>query len=344
MVTGVAILLALSAGHFVQNTGPSVQPVQTVQKAAVVSVPAPRFELSKITPLAAPLGDSQAQVFSASALLNPVALPDDPANPTTLDAPESQDMTAVIDAHDQRQMHVGKTGQGLNQYGMPCETLFDAEPVEAGMVAITVASSCRTDQRVEIVHDRLTFASLLSNTGKLSLTAPALDPSATYLVRFEDGQVMRRHIDVPEARDFERVALMWRGDQNMQLHAFEFGAGFQDDGHVWAGHSRDAAFAIGNKGGFMTVLGDVNAVPPQMAEVYSFPRGESAASNVVRVAIEVEVTGNNCNSQIYAETIQPGADGQLQSAEIEMSVPDCASVGEFLVLKNAVRDLKIARN
>ena len=64
----------------------------------------------------------------------------------------------------------------------------------------------------------------------------------------------------------------------------------------------------------------------------------------MRVSVEAEVTKANCGREIAAETLQPGADGTMQAVEITLAVPDCSAVGEFLVLKNVLRDLKIASN
>ncbi|NHX28285.1 hypothetical protein HA397_30580, partial [Escherichia coli] len=65
---------------------------------------------------------------------------------------------------------------------------------------------------------------------------------------------------------------------------------------------------------------------------------------VVRLNIEAEVTAANCGRELIGETLQPAADGTLTASEINLSVPGCDAAGEFLVLKNLLRDLKIASN
>ena len=130
----------------------------------------------------------------------------------------------------------------------------------------------------------------------------------------------------------------------MELHAYEFGAGYGEDGHVWAQAPRSPDHALQGNGGFMSVLGDPALPAPMLAQVYSHPKGQALNADVVRVSIEVPITRTNCAADLNAETLQPGADGTMQATALTLAAPGCDGIGEFLVLKNVVRDLKIAAN
>ena len=42
----------------------------------------------------------------------------------------------------------------------------------------------------------------------------------------------------------------------LQIHALEFGADYDEEGHVWADRPRDVQDALIAGGGYMTLLGD----------------------------------------------------------------------------------------
>ena len=97
-------------------------------------------------------------------------------------------------------------------------------------------------------------------------------------------------------------------------------------------------------GGFITQLGASSLEGGRIAEVYTFPADPRRRDGVVRLSIETEVTAYNCGKDIAGETIQRQADGKMNSVTVTLAVPDCDAIGEFLVLKNLLQDLKIASN
>jgi len=339
---GVALLIAVAAGHLVQNPGILNLGGSAGLRisAADTSIAAPVLSFSQVRPLSADTRTAQVTEVAE------IQMPPSPKEVQTLPAVETDPAALArrIEQMDAEKAVVGALDEGLNHYGLPCDTALSLRAADAGLVHLSLTAPCNPDERVEIIHDRLIFAAQTANDGGLEIDVPALDPAATILLRFADGSVLHQTISVPEALEYERVVLQWNGDSTIGLHAYEFGATYFDDGHVYADHPRTPMTGRLGKGGFMTALG-AQAVPmPMLAEVYSYPRGESAPSNTVRVSVEVEITQDNCARDIAAETIQRGGDGKLHQAALTMSLPDCDAIGEFLVLKNAVRDLKIASN
>ncbi|SMX46891.1 hypothetical protein [Actibacterium lipolyticum] len=345
LIAGTTLFLAAGSGHIVQNAdrwlgedaGVVVQPESS--QADFDS-----FDVENVVPLAGvadEIGEASAAIPTGG-----ISLPGVPD--VAFRAPVLSTSTAGLGPRmksvEQNYKPMKHVGDNLNQYGLPCDTDVIAEPTEAAMVRVTLFAACRPDQRVEVVHNKLRFSVSTSNTGGMTTLIPALEKTANFALKFPDGEVLTVAADVPDADDFQRVAVQWRDKNEMHIHAYEFGAGFNDDGHVWAGSPRSPAFGAGGKGGFLTTLGDPEMRAPLMAEVYSFPRGESRNTGVVRVSVEAEVTKANCGRTIAAETIQPGVGGKPQAAELTISVPACDATGEFLVLKNILRDLKIARN
>lgn len=341
LVPGATLLIAAAAGHLVQNAdrylGDSGAAVQT---AAAVPAPTPRF-VGEVTPLSA---TADAPAASAGAV-GRVALPVAPAvlRPLPDLGPEAKALSARLSTLE-KDFSAPPSGEMLNPFGMACESTLTASPAPAAMVDLALDAPCANDAAVIVTHDQLRFAERLSPTGTLRISVPALEKEAVFVLQIDGGEVLTAAATVPDASEYERVALQWQGDNAMHIHAYEFGAGYLDDGHVWADAPRAPAIGAAAKGGFLTALGGNDLPAPQQAEVYSYPRGEARGSGVVRVSIEAEVTHANCGREISAETLQPGIDGRFQEATLTLAVPACDAVGEFLVLKNILRDLKLASN
>lgn len=350
LAVGSTICVALLSGYFVQNKdhlmgGPVLVQPAPVMPSTAPTVDAPRFSKLEIVPLSADLPVVEEQPILIASADN-MALPQMPREPAPAPSQFSSDAAALAERLTQIEngaLTAAATGS-VSPYGLPCETQVSAKAGPAATVILGVSSSCRTSERVEVMHDRLRFAVQTDGTGMAEVSVPALGEVAVFILQFEDGEVATATARIPEAADFDRVAIQWSGDNAMQIHAYEFGAGYFDDGHVWNENPRTASFAQDGKGGFLSVLGDPDLTDPLMAEVYSYPQGASRTNGVVRVSIEAEVTAANCEREISAETLQPGYDGTLQSADVTLAVPSCDAVGEFLVLKNMIRDLKLAAN
>jgi hypothetical protein len=64
----------------------------------------------------------------------------------------------------------------------------------------------------------------------------------------------------------------------------------------------------------------------------------------VRVSIEAEVTAENCASDVTGQIMQKPQSGEASIVSLSLAIPDCDAVGEYLVLKNLLRDLKVVSN
>ena len=80
-----------------------------------------------------------------------------------------------------------------------------------------------------------------------------------------------------------------------------------------------------------------------MAEVYTFPTGVAQQSGNVELTVEAEVTQANCGRDITAQSLEVTGSAPLRVRDLELAMPVCDAVGDFLVLKNMVNDLKIAQ-
>lgn len=225
-----------------------------------------------------------------------------------------------------------------------CTHSVTATPLAAAMVTLAIDAPCMVRDRFTVHHNGMMFTEVTDKDGKRILSVPALATDAVYIVSFSNGDGAVAATQVTSLDYYDRVVVQWTGDSGLQIHALEYGAGYNDVGHVWAGDARDMTDAAGGEGGFLARYGTPDVADAHMAEVYSFPSGTIARNGAVSLSLEAEVTRANCGRDIEAQTIQLGDAGQLSVRDVVLAVPDCSAIGDYLVLKNLLNDLKIARN
>ncbi|NOD76130.1 hypothetical protein [Ruegeria sp. HKCCD4332] len=216
-----------------------------------------------------------------------------------------------------------------------CNISARATAVPGAMARLTLKAPCNAEERVEVHHSGLTVSQMTDTSGALQMTIPALSEYAIFLISFEDetGTVATTHVS--DIAKYNRVALQWQGETELQIHALEFGASYGGDGHVW-----DDASAQGT--GDIVRLGQQGLSKTQNIEVYSFPSGASDRSGTINLTVEAEVTEANCGHTLNVQALELLSDRRLRSRDMSLDLPDCSHAGEFLVLNNLLSDLTIA--
>lgn len=220
-----------------------------------------------------------------------------------------------------------------------CAPSMSGIPTKGAMILLSFNAPCNAGEDVLFNHAGLRFSEELDPDGNLSIMVPALMSEAAVSAELEDGARIETFVEVPEAAEFDRVALVWEGGTGLQLHALENGASYGDDGHVSAENPRMPSGATGRQGGFLTVLGSSKA--GFAADVYSYP---SRSMSEPDVSIEAQVLETTCGSEIKGEYLRSQKTAPPVQTDIGMMVPACETVGDYLVLKNLPQELKIARN
>ena len=225
-----------------------------------------------------------------------------------------------------------------------CEHELKAEPAAAAMVTLTLNAPCMANDRFTIHHNGMMFTDVMDASGKSTLEVPALARDAVYIISFGNGEGAVAKTSVTSLEYYDRVVVQWAGNSGLQIHALEYGATYQGDGHVWRGQSGNMTDAARGEGGFVSRYGAEDLEGARIAEVYTFPSGTTARQGDVRLSVETEITKANCGRDIEAQSMQLSSDGTLKVQDLTLAIPDCDAVGDFLVLKNLLNDLKIARN
>jgi len=225
-----------------------------------------------------------------------------------------------------------------------CEISAKARPMAAAMVNLTLTAPCLPNERVTVHHNGMIFTQTTSKTGSLSIDVPALAETAVFVFAFGNGDGAVAQAKVEDLTDFWRVVLQWKGDTGLQIHALESGSDYSGSGHVWSGQPRSMAAAITGEGGFITMNGDLDAVEPLVAEVYTFPAEMESREGGVKLTVEAEVIQANCGTEIEAKSFELRGRDQLVTQDLSLAVPDCTALGSFLVLNNLLQDMKVASN
>lgn len=327
ITTGGTLFCALGIGYLMQSNAQEAVPETS-------GIDAPQVDMTPLAQAgAAPLKISE--ITLTSAILAPVAPQAEPVllpdAPVVLAALASDDPIAEFPAEE-----VSPT--------FACEHKVTAEPDAAAMVTLKIDAPCLANDSFSVHHNGMMFSGVADENGHSTLSVPALSTNAVYIVSFANGDGAVASTTVTSLEYYDRVVVQWTGEAGIQIHALEYGAQYHQSGHVWSGEARDMTVAARGEGGFVTRLGDGGLTGAQRAEVYTFPSGMTPREGDIALSLELEVTQANCGRDIEAQSIQLDRSGQLKVQDILLAVPDCTATGDFLVLKNLLNDLKIARN
>ncbi|WP_282119754.1 hypothetical protein [Ruegeria atlantica] len=218
-----------------------------------------------------------------------------------------------------------------------CTLSARAKSVPGAAARLTVKAPCHGNERIEIHHSGLTVTQRTDKNGALDLTIPALSEYAIFLISVDDqtGTVATTHI--PDLANYNRIALQWQGETDLQIHALEFGASYGTAGHVSSNPDAKGAGKVVHLG--QQAFGDA-----QNIEIYSFPAGETSQTGSIELTVEAEVTEANCGRDLAVQSLELRADRRLRSRDLTLPMPDCTQAGDFLVLNNLLQDLTIAAN
>lgn len=254
-------------------------------------------------------------------------LPSDPAASSLLRPPVMQGRTNVPKAN---------RTEAASKPNRACIPQLKLKRAPGAMIDLTF-NGCEAG-KIAVRHGNVESTTTTDATGRLMQRIPAFDPDAHVSITFR-GDTLDATLRVPDADDFQHVAIVWSGAQTLRMHAFEFGAKRNQFGHVWAGAPKSPQRAMRGNGGFLTRLGDGTGAS---AEVYSFPAGQSRNKGVVRLVVEADVTPENCGRQIDAVALQTGPLGGMNTTEVALKMPQCDGVGRVVRLQNLFQDMRLA--
>jgi hypothetical protein len=159
------------------------------------------------------------------------------------------------------------------------------------MMQIEASSACRAG-RVAVLHlEDLRIALRFDAEGVISVRVPGIGRDHQLSLVAEDGAAARSSITLLDSLAVERVALMWSAAVDIDLHAFEYGAGVAEAGHLRSGApGDDRGFRRGRNGlisGFPALDGMGRSV-----EFYSFNPGRRTEVGRIELAVAFASRGD----------------------------------------------------
>ena len=210
-----------------------------------------------------------------------------------------------------------ETQSDINAFGFACGPVMSVTSKPGALLDIAISAPCKPDERVTINHAGLSFQVALSLTGAAQVMLPALAEKAVIDTIFEDQTRLTYQATVPDLNEYARFAIGW-GQPHAQLVA-------QAPRHLPI-----AAFRLGEGEGQVQILS--HHIDPE------------ARAGVIRLSIHAQVTPENCNHSQQAHVVEAKPHDQALSYDLELVQPGCGRIGDNLVLKNILPDLKLAAN
>ena len=231
-----------------------------------------------------------------------------------------------------------------------CNISLHAEVQPRAMVALTLTGSCLPNETIVLHHSGLIFSLKTDSKGIAKVIVPALVKKAIFIAIYENGDGALTMIDVPDMVRYQRIVLQWQGAKGLQLHAYKDGAGYGTEGHFWSQTGALDADKPDGDGRFFSLLGDAKLSDGFHAEIATFPTQELFDTQPASLSVEMEITVENCGRIIAGEllTLTAGMKANTQSSQesysrrLTLFVPECDMVGDFIIIKNVIEDLKLS--
>lgn len=341
LVAGGTFSVAMAIGFVMQN-GDALAARMVADDTEMTPAPAmPMPEVAASADMVDTVPEMPAPSFSTTLNVPSVFAPTDaPTEPVRLAAVD-------LDSPLTDQMTDAMTGTGPDMAGtdmaiMDCTAGLVATAGPAATVMLEMSAPCALNAVGTLHHQGMIISVLTDDLGQATIMVPALAQEAVFIADLPGGYGAAAIISVPDFANYDRAVLQWQGDTGLGIHALEFGAGYQEDGHVWAASARSVDAAQDGTGGFLMRMGDVPIEGAMIAEVYTYPSGISQRDGTVELSVEAEVLSGNCGRPIAAQSIQITPGAEPAALDLTMTMPGCDAVGEFLVLNNMLRSLTLA--
>lgn len=231
------------------------------------------------------------------------------------------------------------------------------KPLDAGRMEIIVTAPCHTGQNATLIYGPYQFINALDANGTARIVLDAFLPNTpTASLNLPGTKSQSLPVTSNSAGKISKVAIVWRGPMNLDLHALEYAARKGGPGHIWADApstpqaARRKAQATERARGFLTML-DRGAPTGHRAEVYTVTHAPKQHSGTITFSLDyqtrAETTGPDyCGEGPYASiTIDvyiTRFDGAASKERVQIPGIPCASItrSDTRYLRDAIPDLR----
>ena len=183
-----------------------------------------------------------------------------------------------------------------------CAPEMSTRPGQGGMLRVELQAACYASRPFVILHAGLEFGARFDADGGAAAEIPVLEITPDITARFEDGAeaTARLNVDLRSVEQTYRVAIAWTAPVNLDLHAFEYSAGFGADGHVWEQNPREFRDVRRPGGGFHNTY-PAAAADGQSIEVYTFWANRRTRPGFMRIAVDHASRGDVANGDFCGQ-------------------------------------------
>lgn len=337
MTAASVFAIALGTGFVMQTLSPAADRPADAAKGPELATAAPTGDGPGVQPLSeAPQQRMPAQP-PAEAMVATASVMPAPAPAPAIARVAPMPAPAMVPAAEVGTPAAEKPAEDLAAPADACAASLTATASPAAMVHLALSAPCHADAPVTVSHGALRFTAMTDAEGALALDIPAFAAEARFTVSFGGGETLAASASVSDLGEYQRSALLWQGQEGVELHAFENGATYGEPGHVSPASPAAPARALDGMGGFLTLLGPANRPGALMAQVYTVP----ATGISVSINVEAEVTPANCGREIRARVLMESPGG-FAPQPLTAAMPGCDAVGDYLVFQNLSPDTQIA--
>ncbi len=260
--------------------------------------------------------------------------------PVALDTPVAPRVTANLPsmAFDIAELVEIRTNDAAS-----CALDIRATPIFGARVKLKLIAPCHPNVVVTIKHAGLQFKERLDGAGAIELKIPAFAEYSRFDIELADGMTSTVGAYIAGLSALERVGIAWAGANDTFLHAMENGAVAGGVGHIWRVAPNTFAKSRMNGGGYMMTLGNPELENAELAQVYTLPQRAKKRAQVVDFEIETLRGEYACGADMTVRMAQHRINSGAAQSELSLTMPACGSEDTSLVLKNAIKDMKVAR-
>ena len=270
-----------------------------------------------------------------------VSLPD--AEPAAAPVTTAPDLPAAL-ADAVIRAVVRDTDPEVSDFGLPCDVTVSASALPGALIAVDVMAPCQPEARVLIEHSGLTLTGRTDAMGLMVMDLPAFQSPAYLTVRLPEGDSRNALVHIPDLDAFDRVAVQWEEDRQLMLHAIPEGTAFGAPGHIWQEAPGSLNDAVTGRSGVLMNLGSAEVDTPMLAQVITYPRRALTEAAPVALSVDAPITDTTCGKPVEARAIELARSGEVEVVPLNLTLPGCDAVGDYLVLQNLFADLTVAQN
>jgi hypothetical protein len=209
-----------------------------------------------------------------------------------------------------------------------CGVSITLAAAPSAMIDVDLSAPCARGERVVIRYSDISFTAMTGADGTLEMQLPALEAETLVAAYFEGSAIALGKITVPDAAAHTRLGVEMPYPARFALRAREGDMLYVGGAGAQPPYSRSP----------IRTLGAVNGSDRIVAQVYTFPSQDLNASDL---SVELRITEDTCG-QTLPLTAVLSSNGRLSKVEHSVAVPLCGTSGDILVLKNLLRDLRVA--